>query len=183
MARWHASKVNFRQDMFVREHMKMNYADAAAAYLKVYKNTSKKCAAVRASVTLAKPHVRRRLYQLQERAMKRSDITIDKILTDYQLALDMAKGQGNSPAMVNAAQAQAKLVGLLRERVETGAVGEFGDTTSIEGILEVVAKEAGPEAAMVMASMFGINMPESATTKQMKEAALFISDPPTEAVN
>ena len=115
--------------------------------------------------------------------MKRSDITIDKILTDYQIALDMAKGQGNSPAMVNAAQAQAKLVGLLRERVETGAVGEFGDTTSIEGILEVVAKEAGPEAAMVMASMFGLSVPESATSKSMKEAALFISDPPTEAVN
>lgn len=115
--------------------------------------------------------------------MKRSDITIDKILTDYQQALDLAKGQGNSPAIVNAAQAQAKLVGLLRERVETGAVGEFGDTTSIEGILEVVSKEVGPEAAMMMASMFGLSVPESNTTKQMKEAALFISDPPTEAVN
>lgn len=115
--------------------------------------------------------------------MKRSEITIDKILTDYQEALDLARGQANSAAIVNAAQAQAKLVGLLRERVETGAVGEFGDTTSIEGILEVIAKEAGAEAAMTMASMFGLSIPESNTTKQMKEAALFIADPPSEAVN
>ncbi len=115
--------------------------------------------------------------------MKRNEITIDKILTDYQFALELAKEQANSPAMVNAAQAQAKLVGLLRERVETGAVGEFGDTTSIEGILEVVAKEVGTEQAMILAHMFGLSVPDSNTTSQMKEAALFISDPPTEAVN
>ena len=115
--------------------------------------------------------------------MKRSEVTIDKILTDYQEALELAKSQANSPAIVNAAQAQAKLVGLLRERVETGAVGEFGDTTTMEGILEVIAREAGEEAAMMMATMFGLSVPESPHTKKMKEAALFISDPPTEAVN
>ena len=115
--------------------------------------------------------------------MKRSDITMDKILTDYQLALDMAKGQANSANIVAAATAQAKLVGLLRERVETGAVGDFPDTTSIEGILETVAKEAGPENAMILAAMFGLKVPESQETDKMKEAALFIADPASEAVN
>lgn len=115
--------------------------------------------------------------------MKRSDITVDKVLTDYQLAIDMAKQQQRPAEIVNAAQAQAKLVGLLRERVETGNVGDFGDTTSIEGILEVVAREAGPEAAMTLASMFGLKLPESQTTQQMKEAALFIADPVSDSVN
>jgi len=115
--------------------------------------------------------------------MKRSDITMDKILTDYQLALDMAKGQSNSANIVAAATAQAKLVGLLRERVETGAVGDFPDTQTIEGILETVAKEAGPENAMILASMFGLKVPASQETEKMKEAALFIADPASEAVN
>ena len=157
--------------------------NATEAYLKVYKNTSRKSAGVRASVTLKKPHVRRRFYQLQERLMKRSDISMDKILTDYQLALDMAKQQGRADQIVGAATAQAKLVGLLRERVETGAVGDFPDNTTIEGILETVAKEAGPENAMILASMFGLRVPASQETEKMKEAALFIADPPSEAVN
>lgn len=115
--------------------------------------------------------------------MKRQDISVDKILTDYQEALDIARARKDAGQMVNAAQAQAKLVGLLRERVETGGVGEFGDTTSIEGILEVVAKEAGPEAAMTLAAMYGLKLPNSENSDQIKEAVLFIADPPTDAVN
>lgn len=115
--------------------------------------------------------------------MKRSDITVDKILTDYQEALDQARLRKDSAQIVNAAQAQAKLVGLLRERVETGNVGDFGDTTSIEGILEVVAKEAGEEQALMLAAMFGVKMPETEANKKAKQAALFIADPPSDAVN
>lgn len=115
--------------------------------------------------------------------MKKSDITVEKVLKDYQYALDIAKHQGNSPAIVNAAQAQAKLVGLLRERVETGNVGDFGDATSIEGILEIVAKEAGPEAAMTLATMFGLKLPDNENSKAIKEAALFITDPASDSVN
>jgi len=115
--------------------------------------------------------------------MKRSDISVDKILTDYQYAVDLAKKQGRADQITMAATAQAKLVGLLRERVETGHVGEFGDMTSIEGILDVVAKEAGPEAAMTLAAMFGLKVPESEETKRMREAALFIADPASDTVN
>ncbi len=115
--------------------------------------------------------------------MKKSDITIDKVLTDCQTALDMAKGQGKSGDMIAATMAQAKLVGLLRDRVETGGVGDFGDTNSIADVLEMVAKEAGPEAAMTLAAMFGLKMPVSNTTKNMQEAVLFIADPPSDAVN
>ncbi len=115
--------------------------------------------------------------------MKKSDITVDKVLQDYQFALELAKKQGRSAEIVNAAQAQAKLVGLLRDRVETGSVGDFGDDTTIEGILEVVAKQAGPEAAMSLAAVFGLKIPESAETKKMKEAVLFIADPASDTVN
>jgi hypothetical protein len=115
--------------------------------------------------------------------MKKSDISIDKVLTDCQVAFDMAKGQGKSGDMIAATMAQAKLVGLLRDRVETGGVGDFGDTNSIADVLEMVSKEAGPEAAMTLAAMFGLKMPVSNATKNMQEAVLFIADPASDAVN
>lgn len=115
--------------------------------------------------------------------MKKSDITLEKVLTDYQHALDLAKGQQKASEIVAAATAQAKLVGLLRERVETGGVGDFGDTNSIADVLELVAKEAGPEAAMTLAAMFGLEVPKSQATKSMEEAVLFIAESPSDAVN
>lgn len=115
--------------------------------------------------------------------MKKSDISLDKCLTDLQVSWDMSKGQGKAGDMIAATMAQAKLVGLLRDRIETGTVGEFGDTNSISDILELVAKEAGPEAAMTLAAMFGLKVPISTATKNMQEAQLFIADPPSDAVN
>lgn len=184
MARWYPSQPTMRQKLFVMEYVKTRH-DAAAAYLKIYGDTcgSKKSASVRASVTLAKPHVKRFLHQQERRVVERRHITIDKILNDYQWALDEAKGSKRIAEVIAAAQAQAKLVGLLRERVETGQVGDFPDTSSIEAILETVAREAGPEAAMALASMFGLKVPQSQETEQMKEAALFIADPASDSVN
>lgn len=115
--------------------------------------------------------------------MKKKDITVDKVLDDLQYALDLAKGQAKPSEIVAAANAQAKLVGLLRDRVETGHVGEFGDANSIADILELVSREAGPEAAMTLAAMFGMELPKSQTTKAMEEAVLFIADPASDAVN
>lgn len=115
--------------------------------------------------------------------MKRADISVDKILTDYEEAKNLARSQGKADQLISAATAQAKLVGLLRERVETGQVGDFPDVSSIEGILDLVAKEAGAEAAMMLATMFGLKVPDSQETQQMKEAALFIADPASDSVN
>jgi hypothetical protein len=41
--------------------------------------------------------------------------------------------------------------------------GEFSEATSVEDILETVAKEAGPEAAKMLAGMFGIEFKAEAT--------------------
>ena len=63
------------------------------------------------------------------------------------------------------------------------AAKALADTNSIADILELVAKEAGSEAAMTLAAMFGLKVPVSTATKNMQEAALFIADPPSDAVN
>ena len=91
---------------------------------------------------------------------KRADITEDKILTDYQVALELAKQQAKPDSIVNAATAQAKLVGLLRERVETG---DFDKMDNVSDILEAVAKEAGPEVASPLSNAFGISAEQAMT--------------------
>lgn len=151
--------------------------------MRVYAPNSRETAQVNASKVLSRPHVKRYLHQLQERAMKKADITIDHILQKYEAAFSLAERQQKPSEMTAAATAQAKLVGLLRDRVETGAVGDFGDVNSISDILELVAKEAGPEAAMTLAAMFGLNIPKSNATKSMEEAILFIADPASNARN
>ena len=93
---------------------------------------------------------------------KRADITEDKILTDYQVALDLAKTQEKPDSVVNAATAQAKLVGLLRDRTEVGKPGDFEQLESVSEILEKVSQEAGPEAASALAAAMGIDKPRAA---------------------
>ena len=87
---------------------------------------------------------------------KRADITEDKILSDYEGALVLAKKQQKPNSIVNAATAQAKLVGLLRDRVESGGVGDFDKMESVSEVLEAVRSQSGPEAALALAKAFGI---------------------------
>ena len=88
---------------------------------------------------------------------KRADITEDKILTDYQEALALAKKQQKPDSMVNAATAQAKLVGLLKDRIETKNVNDFENIESIDDILQKVADEVGTEAAAALSKAFGLD--------------------------
>lgn len=174
-------KLTVRQIKFVYEYIKLD--NMTKAWQRVYGVKNRQCAQAASSKALSKPHVKRLEVQLRERLMKKGDISIEKVLTDYQYALDLAKAQQKAGDMIAAATAQAKLVGLLRERVETGGVGEWGDVNSISDVLELVAKEAGPEAAMTLAAMFGLETPKSQTTKAMEEAVLFIAESPSDAVN
>jgi hypothetical protein len=49
--------------------------------------------------------------------------------------------------------------------VKSSGVGYFSDTNSIADVLEMVAKEAGHEAAITLAAMFGLEAPDDLTGK------------------
>ena len=89
---------------------------------------------------------------------RRADITEDKILTDYQIALEIAKEQARPDSIVNAATAQARLTGLLRDRTEVGKPGDFEQLESISEVLEKVAQELGPEGALALSKAMGLDM-------------------------
>ena len=95
--------------------------------------------------------------ELRQGLAKRADVTEDKILTDYEEALQLAKAQAKPNAIIKAATAQAKLVGLLKDRIETKNVNDFEDMENIDDILQKVADEVGPEVAAALAKALGPN--------------------------
>jgi phage terminase small subunit len=100
---------NPRHEKFVREYVKTGIG--AEAYRRVYLRAHPiSTARVCASQLLTKPNIAGRIVQLRQAVAKRADITEDKILTDYEEALQSAKAQAKPNSIINAATAQAKLV-------------------------------------------------------------------------
>ena len=169
-----------RHEHLAREYIRTG-GNGAEAYRRVTSRfpnkplRNRKAAAVIACGILKRPEVKRRVQELKDIMAKKSDITIEKVLTDYQVALEMAKGMGKPADVISAATAQAKLVGLLRDRVETGAVGDFDGIDNLPDILDKVAAEAGPEAAVALAKAFGL--------EAEPPSELINESPPTDAVN
>ena len=136
---------------------------------------------------LHRPEVQARIEELRDQMAKKADITMDKVLSDLQEAMGMAKLQGKPSDIITAAMSQAKLVGLLRDRVETGGVGDFDGMENISEILQKVAEEAGPEAALALSKAFGIDNAETTleggASVEEEAAGLIDQSPPSDAVN
>jgi len=146
---------NPRHEKFAREYVKTGIG--AEAYRRVYPRAHPiSTARVCASQLLTRPNIAKRTGELRRAMAKRADITEDKILTDYQEALALAKKQEKPDSMVNAATAQAKLVGLLKDRIETKNVDDFENMESTSEILQAVSDRAGPEAALALSNAFGV---------------------------
>lgn len=146
---------NPRHEKFAREYVKTGIG--AEAYRRAYPRAHPiSTARVCASQLLTKPNIASRTSELRQALAKRADITEDKILTDYQAALDLAKTQEKPDSIVSAATAQAKLVGLLKDRI-VNEPNEIEQMENISDILERVAQEAGPETALALAKAFGLD--------------------------
>lgn len=114
--------------------------------------------------------------------MKKGDVTIDATLTKYEAAYKMAELMSKPGEMISAATAQAKLVGLLRDRVETGNVGDFDGMESVAEILEKVAAERGPAVALELAKLMGLE-PVIVEDEKGQTTELLNKAPPTDSVN
>jgi hypothetical protein len=173
-------RLTAKHDQFVVEYIKSGFI--GPSYRKVFGNKSDNGARVNGCRLMKQPLIIERIEQVRARMAKRSDITIEKILTDYQDAMALAREQGKANEIVMAATAQAKLVGLLRDRVETGAAGEFDALDNMSQIVEKIAAEAGPEAAVAFMAMFNRENPDEGTDAEA-EAALVEMPAASEAKN
>jgi hypothetical protein len=146
---------NLRHEMFAREYVATGVG--AEAYRRAYpKAHPVSTARVCASQLLTNPNIVARTVELRHALAKRADITEDKILTDYQEALDIAKQQKRPNDVVNAATAQAKLVGLLKDRAKDQEFSNFDNARDAEEIVAKVREQAGADAAELLAKAFGI---------------------------
>jgi len=148
---------NMRHERFIREYLKTDF-NGAEAYRRVYPRHRPDIACVSACQLLRRPKVRERLQEVQAAIIKRSDITVDRILAEYEEARKLAVQQEKPEAMLNASEKKAKLVGLLVDRREIGNAGDFEQMTDISQILAKVREDAGAEAADALAKAFGINL-------------------------
>lgn len=180
---------NPRQERFVKLYlMEMaNGGSATAAYRKVYTNaTGFNCASASAHQLLKLPHIKSRIMEMRMDIKRKADITYEKILTNYEEALKLAKEKGDPANIIAAAREQAKLVGLIIDRKEVGGAGDFENMENISEILEAVAQQVGPEAALALSQAFKLVSPTVVTVKAPasdEAEALFKAETPTDSVN
>lgn len=163
-----------------------NGGNATDAYKQVYKGAKGfNCAPTLACRLLKNPKVQSRIKEMRMDIMRKASITFEKILTDYQEALDMARSKESPGEMISAAREQARLVGLLIDRKEVGSAGDFENMENISDILKAVADQAGPEAALALSQAFQLIGPTVIVTKapEHDSEALIEAESPSDAVN
>lgn len=128
----------------------------AEAYRRVYPTVKPDVARVCASKVLTLAHVKRRLEERQKAMLKKADITVDRILNEYEDARALAIQQGKPEAMMAASEKKAKLVGLLIDRREQGNAGDFDSLQTPEEVIALLTEQAGPEAAEALAKALGL---------------------------
>ena len=117
-----------------------------------------------------------------KKIVKRAEITEERILGKYEEAFEMAQEQGKTADMISAATAQAKLVGMLRERLEAGSPGDFDRLENVSDVLEALAARAGPEVAQKIGEALGVLQPIEAQPED-DLAQLAEAQPATDAIN
>ena len=148
-------------ELFAREYVS-NGGNSKEAYVKVWAFYPKKAAILPESFKVIgcdikkRPEVRRRIEELRDRMAKRADITEDKILSNYEEAITMARAQAKPNDLTNAATAQAKLVGLLRDRVDVSDVSDYKTMEDVNEILAACEAREGRTKALALAESWGI---------------------------
>lgn len=185
-------RLTVRHEAFVRLYL-ANGGNGAAAYRETARLFPKKPlvnmkgAPVIAYRILRLPQVQQRVKELQHIMATKADITVDKILTDYQQALELAKSQAKPADIVNAASAQAKLVGLLRERTEVGTPGSFDGAQSLEEVIAMAAEQGGPEVEDALRKAFGLpgstKAPKTSPAASLSEMGFDDFDPDKSTLN
>jgi phage terminase small subunit len=117
--------------------------NATTAYQLVYGNekTSRTTAARNAHAMLDNPKIIAELDRLKAANTKKVTITIEDLVAEQDVAMQMAKESGNAVAYASASMNKAKLLGMLVDRAEvrTGAIDPDEAKPDIAQLWERVA--------------------------------------------
>ncbi len=94
--------------------------------------------------------VKRRLAELTKAFAMKTRVTVESLTQEFNDAIALAHETKNAPAVTQAAIAKGKLHGLMIDRKESGAPGDFSGLTTPEQVLAAVKAELGEQAALLL---------------------------------
>ena len=151
---------NPRHECFARLYIQTG--NAAASYRKAGFTPTTRSGLDAAACRLArKGKTQRRIMELRGQLAKRNAVTLDTLLDDLAADRVLARELGQPAAAITATMNQARLVGLLVDRKETGEPGRFAAVQTEEEILEMVRAELGDESAATLAAALSKHDPEA----------------------
>jgi hypothetical protein len=143
---------NIRHERFVRHYLKTGVA--AQAYLAAgYKPTNRNSLDASACQLLRSPKVQSRIGEFRRQMTYKTRVTLEKLLDQAEEARALAMASEQPAAAIQATTLQAKLVGLLVDRKETGQPGDFSALNSQDEVLAKVRAEYGDEVAKAVAAI------------------------------
>ena len=129
-----------KQELFV-QHLMKGIPQAQA-----YEKAGYKPNPGNASELASSEKVSKRLAWLQQRQAARKGITVETLCDELDRDRELARKLDQPSAAITATMSQAKLMGLLIDRKETGAAGEFAKLTTEELRQQLEADLAALEA-------------------------------------
>jgi hypothetical protein len=105
-------------------------------------------AEVNASRLLNYAEIKARIAELGAPAVRKTRVSIESLLNELETTINDARGDGQHSVVVNALTLSAKLVGLLRDRVEIGGVGEFAACETTEQVVATLLSDQSPAEAL-----------------------------------
>jgi phage terminase small subunit len=134
-----------KQEAFARAYVETS--NASEAYRRSYNigSMSQRAVEVEASKLLKHPEVTLRLEQLQRKAQKRHEITLDTITEMLKADRELARQNGQPAAAVSAAMGLAKIHGLIVDKAELTHKTSVEDLSDAE--LADIARASGRRAA------------------------------------
>ena len=137
---------NPRHERFARYFMRSG--QASDAYRKAgYKTDNAHSTWTASSRMLRHAGVKRRIAELRKQMAGRTRITVDSLVSELEADRDLARALGQPSAAIAAVQLKARLAGLLVDRKEMGAPGDFSALQSAEDVLAAVRRDLGDKAA------------------------------------
>jgi hypothetical protein len=161
---------NLRRELFAQNVVKnarngLNLTEAYRA--SGYKGTGHTAEAC-ASRLLSFDEVKMRIDELARPAVRKTRVSIESLLDELEVTIQDARADGQHSVVVGALTLSAKLVGLLRDRIEVGSPGEYRDCQTPEDAIDALIERCGDARSVLdllrmMTSMVEAHIANQAT--------------------
>lgn len=172
-----AALQNIRHERFARYYLKTGVA--AQAYRAAgYTANTRACLDAAASRLLRHVRVKARIGELRRQMSYKTKISLESLLQDLSDDRTLARSLGMPSAAIQATITAAKLVGLMVERKESGAPGDFAGMQTAEEIVAKVRAELGDAQAALLTTAMGMTEPEQEAEPSAPVIAIDDMPPP-----